>query len=104
MSEGSDSTTFLTTYNAERYNTRPSTAIQRSATIDDHNHHHHRASRYSSLVSQEDINRNHFSAPLSRSADRHLTSRSSKTKRSVEWDEENLQANEGKNISIYNTK
>jgi len=94
MSEGSDSTNYLTTVSVERYNNRPLTSIHRSATLDGNNHH--RTSRYASINSQDEFNRNNYSNSLSKSVDPQVNYRSSKTKRSVEWDEDNIQQNEGK--------
>ncbi|CAF2112881.1 unnamed protein product [Rotaria magnacalcarata] len=93
LSEGSDSTNYLTTVSVERYNNRPITSIHRSATIDGNNHH--RTTRYDPMVGQEEYHRNSFSSATSKSMDPQLNYRSSKTKRSVEWDEENIQQNEG---------
>ncbi|CAF3894975.1 unnamed protein product [Rotaria magnacalcarata] len=92
LSEGSDSTNYLTTVSVERYNNRPITSIHRSATIDGNNHH--RTTRYDPMVGQEEYHRNSFSSATSKSMDPQLNYRSSKTKRSVEWDEENIQQNE----------
>lgn len=80
MSENSDSTNYLTTVSVERYNNRPSSSVHRSTTFDGNNHH--RTSRYTSLISQDEYQRNNYS-------------KSTKSKRSVEWDEENIQQNEG---------
>ncbi|CAF4981513.1 unnamed protein product, partial [Rotaria socialis] len=93
LSEGSDSTNYLTTVSVERYNNRPITSVHRSATIDGNNHH--RTTRYGPVVGQEEYHRNSFSSATSKSMDPQLNYRSSKTKRSVEWDEENIQQNEG---------
>lgn len=100
MSEGSDSTNYLTTVSVERYNNRPLTSIHRSATLDGNNHH--RTARYSSLNTQDEYNRNTYSNSLSKSIDIQGNYRSSKSKRSVEWDEENIQQKEGKIFSIEN--
>jgi hypothetical protein len=72
MSEGSDSTNYLTSVSVERYNNRPASATNRSTKIDtnNHHHHHHHTSKYAPSPAQE--------------------------KRSVEWDEENIQQNEGR--------
>lgn len=94
MSEGSDSTNYLTTVSVERYNNRPLTSIHRSATLDGNNHH--RTTRYVPLNTQDEFNRNSYSTSLSKSIDTQGNYRSSKSKRSVEWDEENIQQNEGK--------
>jgi hypothetical protein len=82
ISEASDSTNYLTTVSFENYNPRPSTSIHRSATINGNNHH--RTIRYNSSTGQEEINRNKSKPILS-----------SKTKRAVAWDEDNIQLNEG---------
>jgi hypothetical protein len=58
-------------------------------TIDGNNHH--RTSRYNSFLSQDDIYRNN---PLSKSLDQHLNLRSSKPKRNIEWNEDNIQIND----------
>jgi hypothetical protein len=94
MSEASDSTNYLTTFSVERYNNRPSTSIHRSATLDGNNHH--RNARFGPMTTQEEFNRNNYSTPVSKSIDQQSNYRSSKSKRSVEWDEENIQQNEGK--------
>ncbi len=92
-SEGSDSTNYLTTVNVD-YNNRPLTSIHRSTTIDGNNHH--RTSRYTPLNRQDEFNRHNYPNSLSKSADPQGNYHSSKSKRSVEWDEENIQQNEGK--------
>ena len=55
-----------------------------------------RAGRYTPLINQEDYHRNIYTTPVSKSVDPQVNYRPSKTKRSVEWDEENLQQTEGK--------
>jgi hypothetical protein len=94
MSEASDSTNYLTSVSVERYNNRPLTSIHRSATVDGNNHH--RTSRYSQPNTQDEFNRSNYSNSLSKSIDSQGNYRSSKVKRTVEWDEENIQQNEGK--------
>ena len=94
MSEGSDSTNYLTTVSVERYNNRPLTSVHRSATLDGNNHH--RTTRYTPLIAQEEFNRSNYSNSLTKSIDPQVNYRSTKGKRSVEWDEENIQQNEGK--------
>jgi hypothetical protein len=94
MSEGSDSTNYLTTVSVERYNNRPLTSAHRSITIDGNNHH--RTTRYNPMITQEEFHRSSYSNPLTKSADSQTNYRSTKTKRSVEWDEENIQQNEGR--------
>ena len=94
MSEASDSTNYLTTVSVERYNNRPGTSIHRSTTLEGNNHH--RTSRYTPVMAQEELNRNNYSNSLTKSADSQGLYRSTKTKRSVEWDEENLHRNEGR--------
>jgi hypothetical protein len=76
MSEASDSTNYLTSVSVERY--------------------HHRTSRYSQPNTQDEFNRSNYSNSLSKSIDSQGNYRSSKVKRTVEWDEENIQQNEGK--------
>ncbi|CAF0828367.1 unnamed protein product [Rotaria sordida] len=92
LSEGSDSTNYLTTVNIERYNNRPLTSTHRSITIDGNNHH--QTSRYPPMTGQEEYQRNNYTNSVSKSIDSQLNYRSSKPKRSVEWDEENIQQNE----------
>ncbi|CAF0875413.1 unnamed protein product [Adineta steineri] len=93
LSEGSDSTNYLTTVNAaDPYTTRPTTSTYRSATIDGNNHH--RTTRYNSSTAQEEINRNINSIPSSKSFDQPLNFRSSKTKHMTEWNEQNIRNNE----------
>jgi hypothetical protein len=94
LSEGSDSTNYLTTVSVERYNNRPLASIHRSVTIDGNNHN--RATRYPPMATQEEFSRNNYSNSLSKTLDPQGNYRSSKTKRSVEWDEDNIQHNEGK--------
>lgn len=94
MSEGSDSTNYLTTVSVERYNNRPGSSVHRSTTFEGNNHH--RTSRYTPLAAQEESNRNNYSSPMTKSTDAQANYRSSKSKRSVEWDEGNLHQNEGK--------
>lgn len=101
MSEGSDSTNYLTTVSVERYNNRPSSSsIHRSSTIDGANPHQ-RMTRYTPLPGQDEFNRNHLTNSLSKSIDTQVNYRTPKMKRSVEWDEENLQQNEGKQTIFY---
>ena len=94
MSEESDSTNYLTTVSIERYNNRPLTSVYRSATIDGNNHHH--TLRYTPMMVQEEFNRNNYNNSPPKPIEPQLNYRSSKTKRSVEWNEENIQQNEGK--------
>jgi hypothetical protein len=95
MSEGSDSTNYLTTVSVERYNNRPMSSMHRSTTLDGNNHH--RTSRYTPMMSQEELNRNIYANSMTKSIDPQVNNyRSTKSKRSVEWDEENLHQNEGK--------
>jgi hypothetical protein len=94
MSEGSDSTNYLTTVSVERYNNRPVTSMHRSIALDGNNHH--RTSRYTPMLAQEELNRNNYSNSLTKSIDSQVNYRSTKSKRSVEWDDENLHQNEGK--------
>ena len=101
LSEGSDSTNYLTTVSVERYNNRPPSSAHRSTTIDGNNHH--RTSRYTPLSGQEEFNRTNYSNPLSKSIDPQVNYRSAKSKRSVEWDEENIQKNEGRPLSLSHT-
>ncbi len=96
ISEASDSTNYLTTNSADRYNTRPASSIYRSQTADGNNHH--RTARYSLVKGQEDNNRNMNSIPLSRSFDQQYIRRSSKAKHATEWNEENIQSKEGNTI------
>jgi len=98
MSEGSDSTNYLTSVSVERYNNRPASATNRSTKIDNnnHHHHHHHTSKYGPPPAQEEFNRTNYSNSYSKSIDPHGSYRSSKSKRSVEWDEENIQQNEGR--------
>lgn len=98
LSEGSDSTNYLATVTVERYNNRPATSTHRSTNIDSNNHH--RTSRYASMPGQDDYARNNFPNSLTKSMDPQLNYRSTKTKRSVEWDEDNIQQNEGKFYTI----
>lgn len=99
MSEGSDSTNYLTTVSVERYNNRPGTSVHRSTTLDGNNHH--RTSRYTPMMAYEELNRNNNSNPMTKSTDSQINYRSTRNKRSVEWDEENLHRNEG--ISLTNS-
>ena len=92
MSEGSDSTNYLTTVSVERYNHRPGTSVHRSTTLEGNNHH--RTSRYTPMMAYEELNRNNNSNPLTKSTDSQINYRSTKSKRSVEWDEENLHRND----------
>ena len=101
LSEASDSTNYLTTVSAERYHTRPPTSMHRSATIDGNNHH--RTTRYNATIEQESNHRTAYSSPLSKSID-PLNYRPSKSKRSVEWDEQNIQQNEGKELLLRRSK
>ncbi len=88
ISEASDSTNYLTTVNVEHYNTRPSTSIHRSATINGNNRP--RTIRHNSAIGQEEIHRNQ-----SKPVDQQFNFRSSKIKRAPVWDEENIQTNDG---------
>ncbi|CAF4064379.1 unnamed protein product [Rotaria sp. Silwood2] len=92
LSEGSDSTNYLTTVSVERYNNRPVTSMHRSTAIDGNNHH--QTSRYPSTIGQEEYHRNNYTNSVTKPIDPQLNYRSSKPKRSVEWDEENIQQNE----------
>lgn len=94
MSEGSDSTNYLTTVSVERYNNRPLSSVHRSTTLEGNNHH--RTSRYTPMMVQEEFNRNNYSNTYTKSIDPQINYRSTKSKRSVEWDEENLHQTEGK--------
>ncbi|CAF0998589.1 unnamed protein product [Rotaria sp. Silwood1] len=105
LSEGSDSTNYLTTVSVERYNNRPSTSTHRSIAIDSNNHH--QTSRYPSIIGQEEYHRNNYTNSVPKSIDPQINYRSSKPKRSVEWDEENIQQNEGlqhRNIGNYDNQ
>jgi hypothetical protein len=82
ISEASDSTNYLTSVTVERYNTRRSEGIN--------GNNPQRSIRHNSSIGYDDINRN-----KSKSID---PLRSSKNKRTVAWDEENIHLNEG--ISI----
>jgi hypothetical protein len=95
MSDGSDSTNYLTTVNVERYNNR---SVSASTVIDTNNHHHHTV-RYTPMSGQNEFNRAIYPSSLSKSVDPQVNHRSSKIKRSVEWDEENIHQNEGKRVS-----
>jgi len=88
ISEASDSTNYLATVSVEQYNNRPLTSTHRSTTMNGNNHH--RTSRYNSSIGQEEINRNKT----------QFNTRSSKTKRSIPWNEENIQTNDG-SYAIY---
>ncbi|CAF4241674.1 unnamed protein product, partial [Rotaria sordida] len=46
------------------------------------------------MTGQEEYHRNNYTNSVSKSIDPQLNYRSSKPKRSVEWDEENIQQNE----------
>ena len=98
LSEGSDSTNYLTTVSVERYNNRPPSSIHRSTTVDGNNHH--RTARYTPSTGQEEFHRTSYSNSLSKSIDPQVNYRSAKSKRSVEWDEENIQKNEGRPFSL----
>jgi hypothetical protein len=80
ISEASDSTNYLTSVSVEHYNNRRSVAINGSSP--------HRPIRYNSSIGQDDINR-------SRPKPIDQQFRSSKSKRGVVWDEENIHSNEG---------
>jgi hypothetical protein len=99
ISEASDSTNYLTTVSVERYNHRPSPSVHRSSITDGNNYY--RTARYNSIIGQEDFNRNNYSSSLSKSLDQQLNFRSSRPKRSVEWDEHNIQSNEGNTPPKY---
>lgn len=64
--------------------------MHRSLTAD--GNHHYRTTRYNSLITHDDIQRNN----LSKSLDQQLNIRSSKTKRSVDWRDDHSQINDGK--------
>ncbi|CAF2979138.1 unnamed protein product [Rotaria sp. Silwood2] len=105
LSEGSDSTNYLTTVSVERYNNRPVTSMHRSTAIDGNNHH--QTSRYPSTIGQEEYHRNNYTNSVTKPIDPQLNYRSSKPKRSVEWDEENIQQNEGlqhRNMGNYDNQ
>ena len=48
------------------------------------------------MTTQEEFSRTNYPGSLTKSVDSQMNYRSSKNKRSVEWDEENLHQNEGK--------
>ncbi|UJR22529.1 hypothetical protein I4U23_025578 [Adineta vaga] len=103
MSEGSDSTNYLTTVSTDHYNCRPTSSTHRSATIDGNNHH--RTTRYNILLGREETNTNINSVPLSKSLDQQLNFRSPRSKRIVDWNVQNHQINEGlyhRDKTIYN--
>lgn len=89
MSEASDSTNYLTSVTVDRYHNRPSTSMQRSITADGNNHH--RNTRYNT----QEFHRIPFTNSTTTSVDPQSNYRSSKMRRSVEWDEDNIQHNEG---------
>ena len=48
------------------------------------------------MMAQEEFSRTNYPSSLTKSVDSGVNYRSSKSKRSVEWDDENLHQNEGK--------
>jgi hypothetical protein len=70
------------------------TSTQRSTAIDGNNHH--RTSRYTPIVVQDEFHRNNYVNTMTRSMEQQHNYRTTKSKRSVEWDEDNLHQNEGK--------
>ena len=99
LSEGSDSTNYLTSVSVERYNNRPLSSVHRSVTVDGNNHH--RTSRYTPMTAtQDEFSRNNYSNSLSKPYDSQTNYRSSKPKRSVEWNEDNIQHTDGKLVFI----
>ena len=103
-SEASDSTNYLTSVSIERYRSRRSPLVHRSATVNGNYYQHPK--KYDSPIDQEDIHRDSYSLPFSRSVDQKFNIRSFQMKRALAWDEENIQANEGNNLLGYikNTK
>ncbi|CAF1217632.1 unnamed protein product [Adineta steineri] len=95
MSENSDSTNYLTTVSVDRYNNRPPPAINRSIKSDTNYHQPHNTSKYGpSTTTQEEFNRTYPNS-FSKSIEPQGNIRSAKAKRSVEWNEENIQQSEG---------
>ncbi|CAF1399334.1 unnamed protein product [Adineta ricciae] len=93
LSEGSDSTNYLTSVSVERYHNRPTSAIHRSTKTEGISRH--QSSKYHSTNHPDDFNRDNYPNSFAKSVDQQGNYRSSKSKRSVEWDEENIQRNEG---------
>ncbi|CAF1544321.1 unnamed protein product [Adineta ricciae] len=104
MSEGSESTNYLTTVSVDRYNPRSVASVYHSAKIEGNNQH--RTTRYNALNKRDDIiNTNITSIPLSKSFDQPLHFRSSKSKRIADWNEQLHSTNDAfyhRDTTIYN--
>lgn len=93
MSDASNSTNYLTSVTVDRYYNRPTSATNRSTKMDGSSRPS--TSKYTAAPAQEEFSRTNYSSSFSKSVEPQADYRSSKSKRSVEWDEENIQQHEG---------
>lgn len=98
MSEGSDSTNYLTSVSADRYKTRSSFSVYRPSTIDGGDHN--RPTRYNAGIGNNDASLNINTTSAMKSHDPQVNFRSSKSNRTVEWNDSNTHSNEGTSPSI----